>query len=68
MHKLDRTRAPVPECLEQYKSSSKTWEDLGSRCKKEVRHSLKCMQGLAGYGSHPVVLCAYCEGSLDAGS
>jgi uncharacterized protein (TIGR02646 family) len=56
MHKLDRTSAPVPACLANYRPRGNTWDDVSTADKATIRASLKVMQGTR---------CAYCEVSID---
>ena len=59
MHKLDRSKAPVPACLARYRHPEHNWDDVGPAEKSEIKASLAQMQGGR---------CAYCEGPLDSGS
>jgi uncharacterized protein (TIGR02646 family) len=55
MHKLDRTSARRPRCLDKYNYPLHTWDDVTREDKQELRACLQHMQNS---------LCAYCESPL----
>ncbi|HQC51780.1 MAG TPA: TIGR02646 family protein [Lentisphaeria bacterium] len=55
MHKLDRTSAQRPACLDNYRHSRDTWDALTPLDRQQIRASLQQMQNDR---------CAYCEGEV----
>lgn len=68
MHKLDRNKIEVSQCLSEYDYSTQTWDDFGGECKKQLRAVLVQMQGIPGVttkeASEYGVRCAYCEDAI----
>lgn len=58
MHKLDRTSAQRPACLDHYHHPANTWDDLTALDKQQIRAGLQQMQDDR---------CAYCEGKVFSG-
>ena len=52
MHRLDRSLAPTPKCLANFRAGSHTWDNVKTSDKTEIRKCLVTMQGQR---------CAYCE-------
>lgn len=57
MRKLDRSVAPPPACLGDYRHGTHTWGDVHGAHKQQIQAHLEKVQGRR---------CAYCEGPLDA--
>tara|TARA_B100000519_G_scaffold198007_1_gene206716 strand:- start:3881 stop:4555 length:675 start_codon:yes stop_codon:yes gene_type:complete len=68
MHKLDRDNTAVPPCLSGYHHTTHSWDNCGSKCKKQLRAALVKMQGIPGVTTEDAseygVRCAYCEDAI----
>ena len=56
MHKLNRTVAQRPACLNLYRYPDQKWKNVNGDDTREIRESLEIIQGGAR--------CAYCEGPI----
>ena len=68
MHKLDRDNTAAPPCLSGYHHTTHSWDNFGSKCKKQLRAALVKMQGIPGVTTEDAseygVRCAYCEDAI----
>jgi uncharacterized protein (TIGR02646 family) len=75
MHFLDRSTEGAPDCLVNWKSPEKTWDDFsgeGYLCKKQLRLALQRLQSRQIIDDHADdeikyllgLRCAYCEGPI----